>query len=114
MMTFGRDIVVPRDGSMADTLYERLAEHINEATSALEVGESLQLDWFNSSGECIRVEDIGYHNPNLIKLYGRDNSNRKCTVLVHMNALELVLRVNDSASRQSRRIGFVGESATRN
>jgi hypothetical protein len=97
----------PKDASMADTFYDRLEKRVADAQGKLKPGEVLTLT-FHSGAESIEVNDIGYHNPNLIVLYGRDGVGNECRVLVHMSSVALVCKTVNLADAASRKIGFVG------
>lgn len=64
---------------------------------------------YSGGSEPIFVEEISWHNPNLIILSGKDQDLNECTVLVHMSALALVLkRIKVSQPVQHKPIGFLG------
>ena len=102
---------VVSDYEMADTFYDRLESFITEAQSELEENQQLEISYASPAGEIITVTDIGYHNPYLIRLYGKDKRNQECTVLVHMNSVQLIVRTaNLRDAEQHRRIGFLSDS----
>jgi hypothetical protein len=101
--------------SMADAFYGRLKESIKAAESELDEGEILLIYYYCPSGEPILVEGIGYRNTNLMRLYGVDEEDNECTVLVHVNNFHLVLKVIkeqevEDENVRRRPVGFTGES----
>jgi len=95
---------------MADTLYERIEQHVREAEAKLTAGEALTLYHYLPNGEAITVTSIGYHNPYLMRFYGTDGQGNECDVLVHFASTHLVLRRTAASGPQKRRIGFTGDS----
>jgi hypothetical protein len=94
--------------STASTLYEHLKEWFADAESELAKDEHLDLSFVTQGGDLISISDIGYHNPHLIVLYGRDEKGDDCKVLVHMAAVQLILKtVKGSETPGHRHIGFV-------
>jgi hypothetical protein len=92
---------------MADKLYDRLENHIKDAESKLAEDEQLAVLFHSNAGEGIIVNDIGYHNPMLIKLYGTDQHGNDCTILAHMHSVQLILRVQKlQGTEQRKNIGF--------
>ena len=87
--------------------YDRLQENIAELQADLKGDEHLEI-LCNPAGEPLSVENIGFHGPDLVILYGRDAHNNETTALVHVNTVQLVLKVmkaEDPAKR--RRISFI-------
>lgn len=97
-----------KDYRLADTFYDRLRQHIDATQKQLERNEQLAVCYYSLGGECILVDDIGYHNPNLIMLYGRDSQGNECNVIAHMQSLHLLLRVlKIEDGKERKQIGFV-------
>src|SRR5437868_15486199 len=74
----------------ADTFYNRLKKEIADAEAALKEGQSLSLEYSSPSGDRVTVRNIGFRNPNLIMLYGSYQRGNDCTVLAHMESLQLI------------------------
>ena len=101
-----------KDRTMANTFYDRLQEHISAAQAQLYEGEQLAVYYQGQVGSPIQVTNLGYHNPSLIKLFGKNESAEDCLVLAHMNSVQLLLVVEKrDASSPKRTIGFVGQSS---
>lgn len=103
---------VPHDRTMANTFYDRLQEQISAAQAQLYEGEQLAVYYQGQGGSPIQVTNLGYHNPYLIKLFGKNESAEDCLVLAHMNSVQLLLVVEKTDVRSPKRtIGFVGQSS---
>jgi hypothetical protein len=101
-----------KDLTMANTFYDRLQEQISAAQAQLYEGEQLAVYYQGQVGSPIQVTNLGYHNPSLIKLFGKNESAEDCLVLAHMNSVQLLLVVEKTdASSPKRTIGFVGQSS---
>ena len=103
---------LPKDATMADTFYNRLQEQISTGLAQLAEGEQLAVYYLGQSGSPILVTNLGYHNPYLIKLFGKNERDEECLVLAHMNSVQLLLVVEKTDARSPKRtIGFVGQSS---
>ena len=101
-----------KDRTMANTFYDRLQEQISAAQAQLYEGEQLAVYYQGQVGSPIQVTNLGYHNPSLIKLFGKNESAEDCLVLAHMNSVQLLLVVEKTdASSPKRTISFVGQSS---
>lgn len=101
-----------RDRTMANTFYDQLREQISAAQAQLYEGEQLAVYYQGQGGSPIQVTNLGYHNPSLIKLFGKNESAEDCLVLAHMNSMQLLLVVEKTDARSAKRtIGFVGQSS---
>ena len=101
-----------RDRTMANTFYDQLQEAINRELEQLGKMEQLAVYYQGQGGSPIQVTNLGYHNPYLIKLFGKNESAEDCLVLAHMNSVQLLLVVEKTDARSPKRtIGFVGQSS---
>ncbi|MGE5618433.1 MAG: hypothetical protein ACM3US_04160 [Sphingomonadaceae bacterium] len=99
-----------KDYKLADTLYEELEEDIQKTQQGLGPDEQILAIYYAPNGDPIIIDDIGYHNPYLLILKGRDAEGNKCRVLAHMNVVQIVVKILKVVGKQPRRqIGFVGE-----
>lgn len=98
--------------TMADTLYEDTKSFIEEAESKLEEGQQLVVVFTDRAGWPIKVSDLGYHNPNLMFVWGTDLDGNDCSVVVHLESFELRLTVEEAPVDIPRNpIGFVAPPA---
>ena len=96
----------------ADEFYGRLEKHVEETRAQLKEGEQLAMFYYPRSGEAVVITDIGYRNPYLITLFGQDSQMNECHVLVHVQSVELVLKIVKSDAKVPRKgIGFIGDVA---
>ena len=56
----------------------------------------------------LRIEGIGYFDPDIITFYGRDDSGAKTQLIQHVTQLSVTLRAvpKESDTDEPRRIGF--------
>jgi len=103
---------VMKDRTMANTFYDQLQEQISSKSAQLSEGEQLALYYQQQGGSTMLVTNLGYHNPYLITLFGKNESDEECIVLAHMNSVQLLLVVEKTDARSPKRtIGFVGQSS---
>src|SRR5947207_1055863 len=74
------NITIPRNFNLADIFYERLQENIEEFQKKLAADEQALVLYYPPGAAAVVVQDIGYHNPNSIMLYGQDSEQKSCTV----------------------------------
>jgi hypothetical protein len=98
----------PKDATMADTMYERLHVHISKVEAELGEDQAIELYHYLPDGEPLRVRDVGYHNPYLMKFYGVDANGNECDVLVHFGSTHLLLRKVRAEPGKEHPIGFSG------
>ncbi len=83
-----------------------LSQNIADAEQALLEDEILAV-YHTGSGELIFLREVDYDLPDLIILKGADAQNNRCTVLVNMHAVQIVLKAVKRPSHIERRpIGF--------
>ncbi len=83
-----------------------LSQNIADAEQALQEDEILAV-YHTGSGELIFLREVDYDLPDLIILKGADAQNNRCTVLVNMHAVQIVLKAVKRPSHIERRpIGF--------
>ena len=103
---------VMKDRTMANTFYDQLQEQISRKSAQLSEGEQLALYYQRQGDSPMQVNNLGYHNPYLITLFGKNESGEECIVLAHMNSVQLLLVVEKTDARSPKRtIGFVGQSS---
>jgi hypothetical protein len=106
------DPSVLKNRTMANTFYEQLQEAINRELGQLGKMEQLAVYYQGPSGPPLLVNDLGYHNPYLIKLYCKNERDEHRVVLAHMNSVQLLLAVEKVEIHSPKRtIGFVGQSS---
>lgn len=103
------EIKLPVNANLASEFYERLISMINQFDDELddehEVGMRLV-----SFGQAIQfhVEDLGYHNPSLIRFFGRTEDGQKVELIQHVSQISFLLmsvkRLNPEEPKK--KIGF--------
>ncbi len=94
---------------MAHTHYERLQAWIKQFEDELGAEEELVVSATLPGGGTMLVDDIGYQNPSLLVLYGRDSESReRIQLLVHVFTAQLEVRTRHRAdpTEPKRKIGF--------
>jgi hypothetical protein len=98
--------------SHASLLYERIQENVETVRAELKEDEELFAFYNAPSGEVIKIESFGYHNPYLMIIYGEDQQMNKCQILVHAYSFQIVmkvLKIQIQNQNQRRAIGFLGD-----
>jgi hypothetical protein len=110
MFTGSTYALAPSNPPMADTFYDRIETFIKEAEGELKQDEQLEITCSSPSGEVILITDIGYHNPYLIMLYGQDKHMNQCTILTHMDSVQLMIKtISLEDAGKHRHIGFLAD-----
>jgi hypothetical protein len=101
-----RALAYSRPAIFADTMYERIATQIKDFEDDLNPDEEVgaRLASFGQT-VLIAIEDIRFHNPHLIIIDGVTPEGDRCTLLQHMNQVNILL-VALKAKGEPRRIGF--------
>jgi hypothetical protein len=94
---------------MSERLVHRIAAFEKDLAPDEEIGARLA-----SFGQSvlIAIVDLGFHNPNLIVIYGTTPQGDRCTLLQHQNQVNILLvamKVPDG--KEPTRIGFKLETA---
>ncbi|WP_373355471.1 hypothetical protein [Pseudoroseicyclus sp. CXY001] len=94
--------------SPARWAYERVALYIRNFEAGLEAGEEVALAFTGSETGVIRIEGMGYFDPDILSFYGRDPSGAKTQIVQHVSRISVLLRAvrRDTAAPSPERIGF--------
>jgi hypothetical protein len=95
--------------NFANVFYDRLRQHIEKTQNQLSENQQLAIYYYTSAGHPILIMDIGYHNPNLIILYGKDSEGSESNILLHMQSVQLVLKIIETKDEPKKKIGFLNE-----
>jgi hypothetical protein len=92
----------------AEWAYERLILYIRSFEEQLDATQEVAMGFTGSAAGVLRIEGIGYFDPDLVTFYGRDEAGVKTQLIQHVTQLNVILRavpkaVTDDAPR---RIGF--------
>ncbi|WP_455377630.1 hypothetical protein [Petrachloros mirabilis] len=89
----------------AEQFVERLRGRVQELERTLSNSEELEVVVFLPSGKAILVETIGFENPNLVILQGREEETSKtCTLLAHQSSVQLLVSAEPIQSEASRKV----------
>jgi hypothetical protein len=93
----------------AKALYNRLEQQVKDFQDELKDGEAMQFIQTLAGGGVVNVQEIGYHGPDLMVLYGVDVQERRTTLLIHISQVALCLTAVPKDSPSAiRKIGFSG------
>lgn len=94
--------------SPAEWAYERLILYIKNFEEQLDNSQEAAMGFTGADAGVIRIEGIGYFDPDIVTFYGSDPSGARTQLIQHVGQLNVLLRalpkeLNDEAPR---RIGF--------
>lgn len=94
--------------SQAQWAYERLILYIRNFESQLDATQEIAMGFAGSEAGVLRIEGLGYFDPDIVTFYGQDEEGLKMQLVQHVNQLNVVLRVvpRDIPEAPPRRIGF--------
>lgn len=100
-----------RDYRLADWMYERIIKRIEDFEKNLPDDMQAGGMLANFANMTFSIDDIGYHNPDMIIFYGTQLDGSKIELLQHTSQLNLLLvgvkRSNPEEPR--RKIGFIAD-----
>jgi hypothetical protein len=99
----------------AQSAYARIVQYIRAFEAQLDAGQEVAMGFAGSEAGVLRIEGIGFFDPDLITFYGRDEAGQKTQLIQHFSQLSVLLRVAPVAntSAPARRIGFVLQAGWR-
>jgi len=90
---------------LAEQFVDRLKARLIEMQRARAEHEQLDVVTFLPSGQAISVEVVGYANPALVTLGGREQgAGRACTLLAHQSSIQVLVSVESIPSGSQRRV----------
>lgn len=97
-----------KEKSPAEWAYERLILYIKNFESLLEGDEEVAMGFTDSGAGVIRIEGIGYFDPDIVTFYGSDGSGARTQLVQHVTQLNVLLRAvpKPQEAEAPRRIGF--------
>lgn len=97
-----------RSAFMADGMYKRIIEQINDFEADLPDDMQAGGRFVNFGDKTFAIEDVGYYNPNIIIFYATDPSGAPVQVLQHISQLNVLLVAvpRRNLTQPRRRIGF--------
>jgi hypothetical protein len=94
--------------SPAEWAYERLILYIRNFEANLDSSHEVAMGFAGGEAGVLRIEGIGYFDPDIVTFYGRDEDNSKTQLIQHVTQLNVLLRAAPTSSpdEPARRIGF--------
>ncbi|OYX43691.1 MAG: hypothetical protein B7Z02_08280 [Rhodobacterales bacterium 32-67-9] len=94
--------------SPAQWAYERLILYIRNFESQLDNEHEVAMGFTGGDAGVLRIEGIGYFDPDIVTFYGRDEDDARTQLIQHVTQLNVMLRALPKAPEieEPRRIGF--------
>ncbi|MCT4610881.1 MAG: DUF6173 family protein [Pelagimonas sp.] len=95
--------------SPAEWAYERLILYIQKFEETLDDEHEVAMGMTGGDAGVLRIEGMGYFDPDIITFYGSDPSGARTQLVQHVSQLNVMLRAMPKAVPQApepRRIGF--------
>lgn len=98
----------PQPKSPAAWAYERLVMYIRNFESQLDANEEVAMGFAGSDAGVLKIEGLGFFDPDMITFYGRDDEGMKTQLIQHVTQLSVMLRAIPKSAPEvpARRIGF--------
>ena len=96
------------DKSEARWAYERLILYIRNFEEQLDGEEEVAMGFAGGDAGVLRIEGLGYFDPDIVTFYGTDTAGRRTQLVQHVTQLSVLLRAlpKPRADTAARRIGF--------
>ncbi len=94
--------------SPAEWAHDRLVLYIRNFESQLDAAQEIAMGFAGDETGVLRIEGIGFFDPDIITFYGRDDSGARTQLIQHYSQLSVTLRAVPKAGESDppRRIGF--------
>lgn len=99
---------VARQKSPAEWAHDRLVMYIRDFERELDAEQEIAMGFAGDEAGILRIEGIGFFDPDIISFYGRDDSGTKTQLIQHVSQLSVTLRAVPKQGEEEapRRIGF--------
>lgn len=99
---------VNRPKSPAEWAHDRLVMYIRNFESQLDGQQEIAMGFASDETGVLRIEGLGYFEPDIITFYGRDEDGSKTQLIQHVTQLSVTLRAvpKEGKAEAQRRIGF--------
>lgn len=96
------------DPGPAAFAYQRIVQYIRNFESQLDAGQEIAMGFAGSDAGVLKIEGLGYYDPDLITFYGRDEDGNKTQLIQHIAQLSVLLRAvpKSKPADPPTRIGF--------
>ncbi|WP_297779711.1 DUF6173 family protein [uncultured Roseovarius sp.] len=94
--------------SPAQWAYERLILYIENFEKSLDEAHEVAMGFAGSDSGVIRIEGMGYFEPDIITFYGQDQMGMRTQLVQHVGQLSVMLRAlpKQIETAEPKRIGF--------
>ncbi|WP_417249744.1 DUF6173 family protein [Celeribacter sp.] len=94
--------------SPAEWAYERLILYIKNFEEQLDEEHEVAMGFAGSSSGAIRIEGMGFFDPDIVTFYGSDESGARTQLIQHVTQLNVMLRAmpKQAPTAKPMRIGF--------
>jgi len=95
--------------SPAEWAYERLILYLRNFEEQLDGDQELAMGYAGGEAGVLRIEGIGYFDPDIVTFYGRDDDGRRMQIIQHVTQLNVALIAvpkDTNEAEPARRIGF--------
>jgi hypothetical protein len=99
---------VEKSKSPAEWAHDRLVLYIRNFEGQLDAAQEIAMGFAGDEAGVLRIEGIGYFDPDIITFYGRDENGAKTQLIQHVSQLSVTLRAvpRENVEEPPRRIGF--------
>ncbi|GAA6191765.1 hypothetical protein DS909_20735 [Phaeobacter gallaeciensis] len=94
--------------SPAQWAYERLILYIQNFEKQLDSTQEVAMGFTGGDAGVLRIEGMGYFDPDIVTFYGSDNSGARTQLVQHVSQLNVMLRALPKPAEEgpATRIGF--------
>ena len=94
--------------SPAEAAYDRIILYIRNFETHLDASHEVAMGFAGGDAGVLKIEGLGFFEPDLITFYGRDEAGMKTQLIQHVGQLSVMLRAvpKPEADAPARRIGF--------
>lgn len=94
--------------SPAEWAHDRLVMYIRNFESQLDAEQEIAMGFASDETGVLRIEGLGFFEPDIITFYGRDEYGAKTQLIQHVTQLSVTLRAvpKETEAEPPRRIGF--------
>ncbi|MAM63604.1 DUF6173 family protein [Maritimibacter sp. UBA3975] len=99
----------PQDSkSPAEWAYQRIILYIQNFEEQLDNEHEVAMGFTGSDAGVLKIEGIGYFDPDIVTFYGTDGTGTKTQLVQHVSQLNVILRAlpRDTGKDEPYRIGF--------
>ncbi len=92
----------------AEWAYDRIILYIRNFEKQLDTDQEVAMGFAGSEAGILRIEGLGFFEPDLLTFYGQDEEGMKTQLIQHVSQLSVMLRAVPKAAPEEppRRIGF--------